>query len=203
MSELALLKRIKSLADTGLLYAESEYDKERYAELLSISLQLLSAVSGQSLPTLTNFFVPVEDYPTPKVDVRAVVFNENSELLMVREKLDGRWALPGGWAEVGFSPVEVIVKEVKEETGLETEVIRLLAVYDKKHHPHPPQPLYVYKLCFLCKAVGGSINPGFDIEQVGYFDIRYLPELSEDRILRSQVEHLRSKAINNGDVHIE
>jgi ADP-ribose pyrophosphatase YjhB (NUDIX family) len=137
---------------------------------------------------LRDFFVPVKDYPTPKVDVRGLILNEAREVLLVKESLDGKWSLPGGWAEVGFSPSEVIRKEIKEETGLDATVVRLLAVYDKKCHPHPPQPLYVYKLVFLCKAVAGSLNSGFDILDARYFAMEHLPELSEERILASQIE---------------
>ncbi len=189
-NSLDLIKRVKALADTGLLYADNEYDRERYEELAAISLNLLSATSGQSLPVLRDFFMPVKDYPTPKVDIRGLILNEAREVLLVKESLDGKWSLPGGWAEVGFSPSEVIQKEIKEETGLEATVSRLLAVYDKRCHPHPPQPLYVYKLVFLCEALTESLNPGFDILDARYFVIEHLPELSEERILASQIEQM-------------
>ncbi|MGB3850710.1 MAG: NUDIX hydrolase [Tunicatimonas sp.] len=189
-NSLDLIKRVKALADTGLLYADNEYDRERYEELAAISLNLLSATSGQSLPVLRDFFMPVKDYPTPKVDIRGLILNEAREVLLVKESLDGKWSLPGGWAEVGFSPSEVIQKEIKEETGLEATVSRLLAVYDKRCHPHPPQPLYVYKLVFLCEALTESLNPGFDILDARYFAIEHLPELSEERILASQIKQV-------------
>ena len=198
INTLELIKRVKALADTGLLYAESEYDRERYEELAAISIKLLSATSGQPLLVLRDFFMPTKDYPTPKVDVRGLILNEAQEVLLVKESLDGKWSLPGGWAEVGFTPSEVIRKEIKEETGLEVTVSRLLAVYDKKCHPHPPQPLYVYKLVFLCEAVTGSINPGFDIEDARYFATEHLPELSEERILASQIEQVHQLALQVG-----
>ena len=198
INTIELIKRIKALADTGLLYAESEYDRERYEELAAISTKLLSATSGQPLSVLQGFFMPVRDYPTPKVDVRGLMLNEAHEVLLVRESLDGKWSLPGGWGEVGFSASEVIRKEIKEETGLDATVSRLLAVYDKKCHPHPPQPLSVYKLVFLCKAVAGSITPGFDILNARYFAIEHLPELSEERILASQIEQVYELAAKEG-----
>ena len=190
INTIELIKRIKVLADTGLLYADNEYDRERYDELASISLQLMSITAGQSFSVLRNFFMPVNDYPTPKVDVRGLILNEANEVLLVKESLDGKWSLPGGWGEVGFSPSEVIRKEIREETGLDAIVARLLAVFDKRCHPHPSQPLYVYKLVFLCEAVTGSLNPGFDIEDARYFAMEHLPELSEDRILASQIEQV-------------
>ncbi len=195
---LELIKRVKALADTGLLYAENEYDRERYEELAAISLKLLSTTSRKPLPVLRDFFMPVKDYPTPKVDIRGLILNEAKEVLLVKESLDGKWSLPGGWGEVGFSPSEVIRKEIKEETGLDATVSRLLAVYDKKCHPHPPQPLYVYKLVFLCEAVAGSLIPGFDIEDARYFAMEHLPELSEERILASQIEQVHELAAKEG-----
>ena len=194
--QLELIKRIKSLSDTGLIYAQNEYEKERFKELRSISLKLLSIVSNEPFSALNNFFMPNIDYPTPKVDIRGLALNEAKEILLVKEKLDGKWSLPGGWGEIGFSPLEVIQKEILEETGLSSRVLRLLAVYDKKCHPHPPQPFYVYKLVFLCEVLPGEINTGFDIEEARFFNIKSLPELSEDRILKSQIEQLYQKAVN-------
>ncbi|MEO1011366.1 MAG: NUDIX hydrolase [Bacteroidota bacterium] len=188
--QLNLVKRIRALADAGLVYSENEYDLERYTELREISLKLLGAMTNSPLEVLKDFFMPVEDYPTPKVDVRGVILNQQGQILLVRESEDGKWTLPGGWADVGHTPSECIVKEIAEETGLEAEVVRLLAVYDKKCHPHPPQPFYIYKLNFLCTITGGELNPSFDIKDVAYFPMDKLPELSKDRMLKSQLEHL-------------
>lgn len=188
------LKRLKALADVGLLYCKNEYDKERYAEVQAISLQLLEAVSGHTIETLKTTFPAAADYPTAKVDVRGLVLSPDGKLLLVKESADGKWSLPGGWADVGYTPKEVIVKECKEETGLDVTPQRLLAVFDKRMHPHPPQPFYVYKLVFLCDAVSQTITKGFDVLDVQYFSIDALPELSEDRILKSQLELLYEKS---------
>jgi ADP-ribose pyrophosphatase YjhB (NUDIX family) len=114
----------------------------------------------------------------------------------VQERVDNKWTLPGGWGDVGYSPSEVIRKEIREETGLHADAVRLLAVYDKRCHPHPPQPFYVYKLVFLCTVGDGTIDPSFDIAAARYFDIGKLPALSEDRILKSQIEQSYRMAIN-------
>lgn len=195
-NQLELIKRIKSISDIGLIYTQNEYDRERYEELRLISLKLLGIVSDEPFSALNDFFMPNKDYPTPKVDIRGLVLNKAKEILLVKEKLDGKWSLPGGWGDVGFSPSEVIQKEIKEETGLSSKVLKLLAIYDKKCHPHPPQPFYVYKLIFLCEILEGKINTSFDIEEASYFNIKNLPELSEDRILKSQIEQLYHKAID-------
>ncbi len=195
--DLELIKRVKALADTGLVYAEDEYNKERYEELREISLKLLSSVSSQPMSVLDNFFMPEKDYPTVKVDVRGFVLNDENKILMAKESLDGKWAIPGGWADIGYTPSEVVVKEIEEETGLNCEVDRLLAVYDKRMHPHPPQPFYIYKLIFLCKIKRGQLEHGFDMEGAAFFSMDDLPELSEDRIVKSQLRQLYKMTTEN------
>lgn len=190
------IKQVKSLAEAGLVYAENAYDRDRYESLHHISLEMMSLLSEQDIDTIGNFFLEQKDYPTPKVDVRGVLLNEKKEILLVKETIDGRWSLPGGWGEIGFSPSEGIIKEIREETGLEAEVVRLLAIYDKKCHPYPPQPFYVYKLVFLCKAKG-EFNPCFEIEEAKWFPIKNLPSISKDRILPGQIKTLYQKAITN------
>ena len=194
---LELIKRLKALADTGLVYAEDEYDRERYVELREISLKLLSNVSNEPLTVLNDFFMPEKDYPTVKVDVRGFVLNERNEILMAKEQVDGKWSIPGGWADIGYTPSEVVVKEIEEETGLNCTVDRLLAVYDKRMHMHPPQPFYVYKLIFLCRIQSGTLKHGFDMDGAKFFNIADLPNLSEDRILTTQIQQLYTMVIDN------
>jgi ADP-ribose pyrophosphatase YjhB (NUDIX family) len=183
------IKRIKSIAEIGLLYATDNYDRERYHELNDISLSMMSRLTDIPLSKLTDFFLENRDYPTPKVDIRAFVVNENDEILLARESADGCWSLPGGWADIGLTPREVAVKEVFEETGLHVETQQLMAIFDKKCHPHPPQASYVYKIVLFCtlKSTPQSFNKGFDILDVGYFNVHNLPPLSTPRILESQI----------------
>ncbi|MGS2740658.1 NUDIX hydrolase [Sinomicrobium sp. M5D2P17] len=195
---LSLLKRIQAITDTGLLYAKDEYDIERYEELREINTELWQQYSGHKAEDIGIMFPVVKDYPTAKVDIRGLALSPEKEILLVRESADGRWSLPGGWADVGFTASETIVKEFKEETGLNVKPERLLAVMDKKMHPHPPQPFYVYKMVFHCKVLSGKITKSFDILDVDYFKIDQLPQLSEDRILKSQIEMLYTKA-TSGD----
>lgn len=198
------IKRLKALADTGLLYCKNEYDKERYLELQEIAFRLLHEFSGASLEDLKCMFPAVKDYPTAKVDIRGLVVSDDKKILLVQESMDGKWSLPGGWADIGYSPKETIVKECKEETGLDVVAERLLAVFDKKMHAHPPQPFYVYKMVFYCKAVSTEIKKGFDVLDVQYFDVDKLPGLSEDRILKSQIELLAAKVFeNDANVYVD
>jgi ADP-ribose pyrophosphatase YjhB (NUDIX family) len=197
MSETGLLdeiKRLKAIADIGLLFSNNPFDKERYLELQNLSYRLLNKVSGHDLDILKEVFPTAKDYPTVKVDIRGLVLN-NDKVLLVQESADGRWSLPGGWADIGYTPKEVVIKECKEEAGLDVAPRALLAVFDKRSHGHPPQGYYVYKMAFYCEAVTFELNKGFDILDVQYFDIDKLPPLSENRILKSQIDLLYQKVM--------
>jgi len=149
---------------------------------------------------LKEMFAPVTDYPTVKTDVRALVLSaDKKQVLLARESADGKWSLPGGWANVGQTPKEVAVKEVQEETGLDVTPVSLLAVFEKRMHPHPPQPFYVYKMVIYCEANSTGITKGFDVLDAAWHNIDNLPELSEDRIVKSQIELVYNKVIK-GDV---
>lgn len=191
---LNLSKQIKALSEAGIVYKQNEYDLERYEQLREIALQMQSILTNTNFEILNNFYLAEKDYPTPKIDVRAFIVDDTGRVLLVRETIDQKWTLPGGWADIGLTPTENVIKEVEEETGLQVEVKRLLAVYDKKCHPHPPQAHYVYKLIFLCKKLGGDFDPNFDISGVDYFKVNDLPELSEDRILEQQLKELSKLA---------
>lgn len=182
-----LANRIRALAQNGLVYAQDEYNQERYEELLRLSHAILAAISGRSEKEIALHFPIEKDYVTPKVDVRAVIFNTQEEILLVREKSDGLWSLPGGWADVGYSPGEVAIKEVKEESGLDVKPIRLLAVHDKKCHNHPPAMHYAYKIFIECEVCGGNLSTAFDIVDSGFFPLDGLPSLSTERILPEQI----------------
>lgn len=191
------ITRLKSIADLGLLYHNNEFDKERYEELREISLRMLSSFSKQSADELHTLLPVAKDYPTVKVDIRALILSADKKVLLVKESMDDKWSLPGGWADVGYSAKETILKEIKEETGLDAEVKHLMAVFDKHKHPHPPEPHYVFKLLFYCKAVSSQLQTGFDVLDVGYFSMNKLPELSTNRILQSQLELVYNKVMQN------
>lgn len=188
---LSIAKRLQSIAQGGIFYSEDKpFDRERYEEISQLSVQILSNLTDEPIEKIGNLFTQERDgYQTPKVDVRAVVFNEVGEILMVKEKVDGCWSLPGGWADVGYTPSEVAVKEVREETGLEVKTVRLLAVIDKKNHPHPPEGWYVYKIFILCEEIGGHIlTDTTETSDIQYFNSKNLPPLSEPRNVYSQIK---------------
>jgi ADP-ribose pyrophosphatase YjhB (NUDIX family) len=188
MHILELAKRIQALAHTGLIYSVDEYNIERYTELQAISYKLIAEITDKPVEKIKDFFLDVKEYPTPKTDIRAVIFNERNEILLVQEKSDNKWSLPGGWAEIGYSPKEVVVKEVAEETGLVVTAEKLLAVIDKKFHPHPAELTYVYKYFILCTVQSGEFNQAHDINNVSFFSQDNIPPLSENRILQSQID---------------
>lgn len=180
-------KEVQAIAQTGLAYAKDVYDIERYQALRELSIDMLAHQTYEDKEKIRLSFASEEGYCTPKVDVRGVVFREG-KILLVREKLDGKWALPGGWADIGLSPSEVVVKEISEEAGFETQADRLLAVLDKKFHQHPPEPYHIYKLFILCRITGGEAAQGVETSEVAFFGEEELPELSEERNTRAQLE---------------
>lgn len=190
---LGAVKRVLALSQTGLAFQPNDYDRERYEEIRQISLDLLAHMSNAPVEQIMSLLPNDVGYITPKVDVRAVLFNAG-QILMVQEKIDNdRWTLPGGWADVGYTPFEVAVKEAFEETGLRTEAVRLLAVFDKSRHDHPEEPWYVYKFFILCEVTGGEIlrqtTETSDVAWVKFEDVASL-DLSENRVTYSQITRL-------------
>ncbi|RUS47380.1 NUDIX hydrolase [Cohnella sp. AR92] len=179
-------KQMQAIAQTGLTYAKDVYDRERYESLRQLSIEILSSYTEVAMEQIKLTFASDTGYATPKVDIRAVVFKDD-KVLLVREKTDGAWALPGGWADIGLSPAEVAVKEVKEESGYTVTPLRLLAVLDKKFHRHPPEPYHVYKFFIQCDIVGGEAQGGVETSEVDFFGEKDLPELSVERNTAEQI----------------
>jgi ADP-ribose pyrophosphatase YjhB (NUDIX family) len=182
------LKRIQALAEIGLEYSEIPYDIERYEELQQISLQLLEQISSIPIKKIIPVIQEKNGYKTPKVDVRAVVFNEKDQILLIQEKADQCWAMPGGWADIGFSPAEVAEKECMEEAGLKVKAFRILAIMDKQKQQMPPAFEYVYKIFLLCEKLGDHISTGTETMDVGWFNQNDIPELSQPRNTENQIE---------------
>ncbi|WP_435171621.1 NUDIX hydrolase [Paenibacillus glycanilyticus] len=180
-------KQMQAIAQTGLTYAKDVYDIERYEALRQMSIEILAEYTSVSHEQIALAFASDNGYTTPKTDIRAVVFRDN-KILLVKEKIDGGWSMPGGWSDIGYSPKEIAVKETQEEAGFDTAAIRLLAVLDKKFHNHPPSPYHVYKMFILCEIIGGAAAAGVETSDVGFFGIDELPELSIERNTLEQVQ---------------
>lgn len=179
---IALSRELKSIAEAGLRYGENAYDRERYERIHEIaSLPMQAAVP--------DFKWPQEfGYATPKVDVRAAVFDEGKRILLVQEASSGEWTLPGGWADLNVSPAENAVKEVREESGIEVEVVKLIACWDKDKQGHPRQPEHVYKLVFLCQMTGGKLATSHETSGADFFDFANLPPLCPHRAARHYLD---------------
>lgn len=190
-------KQLQSIAQAGLTYSKDVYDIERFELIRNISVEILAKHTNIDQTSIKELFANETGYATPKVDIRAVVFREG-KILMVRETNDGDWSLPGGWGDIGLTPSEVAVKEVKEESGFDVKPIKLIAVLDKKCHPHPPSPYHVYKIFIQCEIIGGQSKESIETDAVEFFAENGLPKLSIARNTESQI-HLAFKHLHNPD----
>jgi ADP-ribose pyrophosphatase YjhB (NUDIX family) len=184
---LQIAKELQSLAQAGLAYGENKYDLERYRQLREMSIHIMNEYTDAPIEKIQNLFANEDGYQTPKVDIRAVVFR-SGKILMVRESIDGLWTLPGGWADVGYTPFEVAAKEVYEEAGIEVKPIQLLAVFDKMKHAHPPDRYHVYKLFILCNDSCQITHPGMETTDVAWISRDKIPPLSLLRITQEQIQ---------------
>ncbi|MFJ7730708.1 NUDIX hydrolase [Lysinibacillus sp. NPDC097231] len=179
-------KRIQALSQAGLTFSKDIYDIERYKELRNISVEIMSTYTDLEMHKIKDLFTNEKGYQTPKVDVRGVVF-KNHQILMVKENIDGNWALPGGFCDIGLSPSENVVKEIKEESGYDVIPIRLISLLDKNKHPHPPDPYHYYKIFILCEIIGGEATIGIETNNIQFFSEHNLPQLSTNRNTESQI----------------
>ena len=179
-------RRLQAIAQSGLAYSPNQYDLERYEAVRDIAAEIMSHGSDSEVAPIRGLFASQSGYATPKLDVRAAVFRDG-RILLVQEREDGRWTLPGGWADVGESPAEATVREVREESGYETRAVKLLAVYDRNRHGHPPIPFHAYKVFFQCELIGGEAASSHETAGVDWFPEDGLPEFSTTRVTAAQV----------------
>ena len=190
-SELLMLaKRVQAIAENGLHYTENDYDQERYGDLEDISTQMISLVTNLSHETIKLATPEKNGYRTPKIDVRCVIFNTQDEVLMVKERVDSCWSLPGGWCDVGYTPTEVAEKEAFEEAGIKVKAGRVLAIFDKKCHAHPEDLFYTYKIFIECEPENLEISTGMETLDVGFFKQDQIPELSTPRNTTYQIDKM-------------
>lgn len=189
MDYLATYKELLSIAQAGLHYGKDEFDRFRYQELNDLVLQLLHSLGNEPQEAIMDLFSHESGYQTPKVDVRAWITKENY-ILLVQDSKTKEWSLPGGYADVGFSPKENILKEVYEETGLTVNVKQLKAIFDTNLRKDIPQAFQYYKLVFGCEILSGSFSKNLETSQIGYFAIDNLPALSKKRTTKEQLVQL-------------
>ncbi|MEM5310847.1 NUDIX hydrolase [Paraburkholderia sp. JHI869] len=201
-ARLAQARRLLALAQSGLHYSTSPFDTERYAEIADIAHRQIAEMASMQTGDVAALFTPETGYANPKLDVRCAVFNQAGQILLVREAVDGLWSLPGGWADIGVSPAENAVKEVREESGYTVSIIRLLAVWDMLKHGHPPSVFHIWKLVFLGEIVRAGEISGAETDAAQFFDVDDLPALSEGRILPEQIRRL-DELRNNSNVEFD
>lgn len=198
---LKIARRIQAISQSGLHFAINDFDRERYEELRSLSVRLVSTICDTEPERLQNLFTNETGFQTPKVDIRSVVLKEG-KILMVRERIDGRYSMPGGFADINYSPSEVAVKEVREETGLNVRFNRVLAIADTDRHGFPPLPYHFYKIVILCDLVDGVLRDSIETSEAGFFDFDNLPELSVERNTPSFLEMIR-KQLESPDTYAD
>jgi ADP-ribose pyrophosphatase YjhB (NUDIX family) len=176
--------KVAALAQDGLTYGADEYDLDRYRQLSRLAAELFSVLSGRPAEDLVVELGRDSGYATPKIDVRGAIFDEHERVLLMRERTDGRWSLPGGWADPGDTPSAAVTREILEETGYHSSAVQLIACWDRELQGHPPPlPVHVYKLFFLCRR-DGAVQPPAALEtlEVGWFGLGELPPLSLSRV---------------------
>jgi 8-oxo-dGTP pyrophosphatase MutT (NUDIX family) len=187
---LEVADELRALARTGLHYATDHYNQERYERILALAVRLASLATDSDPSRLEVLFRDRDDgYVTPKLDVRLAAFEREGDdvrVLMVRERADGLWALPGGYVDVGNSPAEAAVRETWEEAGLRVRAVRLAGVFDPRLRPEaPPHLFHIHKLVFAGELVdpGAAPSPGPEVIEAAFHPVDALPELSRGRTL--------------------
>jgi len=182
-------REIQELCQTGLAFSESEYDTQRYKRLTEIAAEITSSNSDIDKKLLSENFLARPGYATPKVDIRAAIIKKN-KLLLVQEKMDNKWAMPGGWADVGESPKTATIRETKEECGLDVIPKKVIGIYDANRDGRPLEFFHAYKIVFLCETIGGNLSTSNETIDVKFFDMNKLPQLSTSRTALNQVNDL-------------
>jgi len=184
-------RRVQAIAHNGLAFTRDPFDQERYRQLQELVASILTRELGLPLERTRTLWDHDDGYATPKVDVRGGVFR-NDTVLLVRERADGRWTLPGGWVDVNDGPSAAVEREILEESGYRARAIKLAALIDKNNprHGHPPEIRHIYKLIFLCELTGGAPATSTETDGVDFFPVTALPELSLGRITAAQIARL-------------
>ncbi len=182
-------RNLLSISQNGLTFTKDPFDRERFEAIGKIAKEMLSVHTNTPLERLDGMFFGEKGYATPKIDVRGALFQDD-KILLVREIADGLWTLPGGWSDVGDTPSESVEKEILEESGFIAATRKLVAVYDRDKHAHPPLFFHIYKLFFICDIVGGAAQTSIETDAVSFYAENELPPLSTPRVTEDQIHTL-------------
>lgn len=192
-------RRLLAVAHTGLHYTKVEFERERYQEIAQIAAELIANSEHFSAQQILDTWRMEDGYATPKLDVRGALFREGmhgSEVLLVRERSDGKWTVPGGFADVNEPPSLSILKEIEQESGFSARVLKLAAVHDRNKHNYPPFMFHIWKVLFVCEITGGAARLSNETDGVEFFALDALPPLSTGRITAEQIRLLHQHHIN-------
>ena len=187
-------REIYSLSQVGLTYNKNEFDIERYKRLQEISAEIIASQSELEMETILESFSMQAGYVTPKIDVRGAVVH-NNKILLIQERMDEKWAMPGGWADLGNAPASVAEREVWEESGYRVKAEKVVAVIDA-NRIQPMEFYHAYKIIFLCKLLDGEPRVSHETLAVDFFDLNDLPPLSmyrtNENMLREVFAHVEN-----------
>ena len=179
--------KLQSIAQAGLTYSTDPYDRLRFKEILDLSSNILSNGDINQENFIKEIFDKEYSYPTPKIGVLAAIFKDN-KIMLVQEKDNHKWSLPGGWADVGDSPRQSILKEIREETNLDVNIIKFAALLDRNKYLEIPMWPSVYKCFFICQIKSGEAKcDNLETIALDFYNKNNLPELSLDRVTYSQI----------------
>ena len=173
-------REIQQLSQTGLAFAVTKYEKERYTRLLEITAEIVEHHTQLEKEAVKKVLMKQPGYATPKIDVRAAVIKDD-KILLVQERSDKRWAMPGGWADVGDIPSEVAIRETKEESGYDVKPTKVIGVYDANRLGGQLELFHAFKIVFLCELLGGEATVSDETQDVNFFRFDELPPFSPNR----------------------
>lgn len=181
-------QKIKAISQIGKTYTKDPYDLERYNQLDTLAHEILANASDKKLTEVNDFFIPDEGYATPKIDLRGGAIKDD-KILLVKERSNEKWTLPGGWADVCESGKEGIEREVFEESGFVVKATKLVAIKDRnKYHYRLHFPHHIYKIFYLCEIISGAPKENLEISDIQFFEKTALPKLSTERVLPEDIE---------------
>jgi ADP-ribose pyrophosphatase YjhB (NUDIX family) len=187
---LSMAQELRAIAQTGLTFTTDRFDRQRYERIRELAAAMVARGSGGDYGTILGILREDKGYATPKVDVRGAAFADG-RVLLVREISDGKWTLPGGWADINQTAAECVVREIAEESGFVARALKLAAVHDYHRSNRPSRHLdSIYKMFFICEIVGGAARTSDETSEVAFFARDALPPLSQGRTTAAQIERM-------------
>ena len=183
------VSQLRAHAQAGLQYSKDPFDRERFEHLLKLAAEIAADMTNDDVTRLHHLFRQEPGPATPKIDVRSAVV-ENEQVLLVRDRTEGLWTLPGGWVDVEETPSTAAIRELKEESGFCARVVKLVGLFDRNKHNFPRHPYHIYKIIFLCELTGGAPSESHETDHVGFFGLDALPPLSTSRTTEAQIRRI-------------